>query len=164
MKKDITVGIYRTQEVRYEALPKNSKELVKLHKLRMKALHDVFDNQEIVQVKNWGFTDDETSHEYVEIILSAIGTTVIQQLLIAGMKKLGEKLAEKAIDETTSQLVKWVISKLAFKVKEQKISGFNIRLKDGTFIQIDPPQENSKINVQFKDGKVTSIKYQLDKE
>ncbi|MCU7549582.1 hypothetical protein OCK74_10680 [Chitinophagaceae bacterium LB-8] len=163
MTKVLTVGIYRIQDPQYEVLPKNSKELVRLHDLRKTALHDVFDNQEITKIISWGNTDDTTSHEYVELILGTMGAAIIQPILIAGLKKLGEILAEKAVEETTSELVKWVIFKLGNKAKENKISEFSIRLKDNTLIQVDPPQGNSKIRISFKDGEVVSIKYKLEK-
>ncbi len=164
MKNDVTLGVYRIQDIPYEGMPKDFPRLVELHNLRGEALHDVFDMQQITEVISWGNTDDTTSHEYVEILLSAISASVIQPLLIQGLKELGKKLAEKAIDETTSEFVKWIISKLIKKQKDQKILDFNIKLKDGTFLRIDPPQGKSDVTIHFNDGEVTSIKYKFDKK
>lgn len=164
MENNITLGVYRRLDNRFEGLPDDSERALELHNLRREALHEVLDNQEIAQVIDWGDTNDTNSHEYVEIILSAIGATVIQPLLIKGLEELGKKLAEKAIDETTSEFVKWITSKLTKKQKEQKILDFNIKLKDGTFLRIDPPQGTSDVIVHFNDGEVTSIKYEFDKK
>jgi hypothetical protein len=113
--------VFRRLDNRFEGLPDDSERALELHRLRREALHDVLDNQGVVQVIIWGDTDDTKSHEYVEIILSAIGATIIKPILIEGIKKLGKKLAEKAIDETTSESVKWVVSKLIKKQKEENI-------------------------------------------
>jgi hypothetical protein len=54
--------------------------------------------------------------------------------------------------------------KIDKKAKRGKYLDFNIKLKDGIFFRIDPPQGTSEVTVNFNDGEVTSIKYQLDKE
>ena len=162
MTKSIVLGVYRIQNLKHESLPKASKELVKLHNIRKEALHDIFDNQDIAKVISWGDTNDETSHEYVEIILSIIGSAIIQPVLSVALKKLGEKLVENAIDETTSEFVKWVIAKLTKKYKEKKLSDFSIRLNDKTLIQINAPQGKAEIRINFENGKATSIRYDID--
>lgn len=161
MNPTITVGVYRVQDPRYESLPKKSKELVALHDLRKVALHEILDKETSIQVTKWGDTDDTTSHEYIELVMSLIGSLVLQPLVIAGIKILGEKLTEKAIDEGTSSFVKWVVSQFVKKAKDKKISDFSVKLKDGTLIQVSPPSENSQISISFKDGTLESIKYDI---
>lgn len=162
MRNNITVQVCRRLDDRLQGLPNDSRLSLELHSLRREALHEVLDNQEIAPVIDWGDTNDINSHEYVEIILNGIGVMVIQPLLINSLKELGKKLAAKAIDETTSQVVKWVISKLIKKQREKKILDFNITLKDGTFLRIDPPQGTSDVTVHFNDGELISIKYEFD--
>lgn len=163
MENYITLGVFRRLDNRLEGLSDDSKRALELHNLRKETLHEVLDNQEIFQVIDWGFTDDTQSHEYVEIVLGVIATTVIQPLIIKGLKALGKKLAEKAIDEATSEFIKWIISKLTKKQKEQKILDFNIKLPDGTLFKIDPPQGKSEITINFSNGEMASVKYQINK-
>jgi hypothetical protein len=164
MEATIVLGVYRRLDNRLEGLSDNSEKAVELHKLRSEALHEVLDNQEVAKVINWGDTNDINPHEYVEIILSAISTALVQPFVIKGLKELGKKLADKAIDETTTEFVKWIISKLIKKQEKQKILDFNIRLEDGTYFRIDPPEGTSEITIHFNDNKISTIKYQLQKE
>lgn len=162
--KLVNLGVYRRLYNRLEGLPDDSPRALELHNFRKEALHDILDDQEVVEIIDWGQTDDTSSHEYVELVLNIIGTTILAPVILTGLKELGKKLAGKAIDETTSEFVKWIISKFVKNQKEQKIQDFHIRLKDGTAIRIDPPDWTSQITVTFSDGEVTSIKYQLAKE
>ena len=115
-----------------------------------------------MRVISWGNTDDTNSHEYVEVTLALLSAHFFRPLFIKGMEELGKKLAEKAIDETTSEFVKWIISQFTKKQKEKKIQDFTITLKDKTFLNVDIPQNTSAITIHFKDGEVTSVKYELD--
>lgn len=162
MENKIIIGVFRRLDNRFDGLDDNSDQALDLHNLRKKALNDVFDKKSTIQVIDWGNTNDTIPHEYVELILTTITSSIILPFIIKGIKELGKKLVEKAIDETTSELVKWVITKLIKKQKEQKILDFNIKLKDGTLITVDPPQGKSEIRVNFKNGELTSIKYEFD--
>lgn len=53
MKNDVTLGVYRIQDIPYEGMPKDFPRLVELHNLRGEALHDVFDMQQITEVISW---------------------------------------------------------------------------------------------------------------
>ena len=113
-------------------------------------------------VLNWGDTDDTESHEWVQLVIGLVGMPVFQYAVVPGLKFVGEKLAEKAVDETTSQLVKAVISWFRPKQEEKKILDFSITLPDKTLISVDPPDGNATIRIGFADGKVESITYQKD--
>lgn len=161
---NITLGVYRRLDNRLEGLPDDSKRAVELHNQRKEALHEILDNQELAKVIDWGETNDTASHEYVELIVGIIGTKLLQPFIIAGIEEVGKKLAEKAVDETTSEFIKWIISKFIKKQKEKKIQDFNIKLKGGISINIDPPDWRSDITINFAGGEVTTIKYQMKDE
>ena len=158
MSESISIHIYRRLDNRFEGLPDDSPRALELHNLRKEALHEIFDHQEVVRVEDWGFTDDTSSHELIAITLSALATA-LTPVIIAGLKELGKKLAEKAVDETTSSVVKWVISKLAKKQKEKKLLDFTIILKDGKSIHVDTPENITKITINTS-GDQTVIEYQ----
>jgi hypothetical protein len=120
----------------------------------------VFDNEKQIVVLNWGNTDDTKPHEWVQLAIGLVGMPVFQYAVVPGLKFVGEKLAEKAVDETTTQLVKAVISWFRPKQEEKKILDFSITLPDKTLISVDPPDGNATIHIQFTDGKVESITYQ----
>lgn len=162
MTEPIIVGIYRIQDLSYESFPKESIELVKLHNIRKEALHDIFDHQKVAEVKSWGDTDDTTSHEYVELILGMISSAVIQPVISYGLKKLGEKLVEHAIDESTSAFIKWVAEKLTKKAKEKKIADFQIRASNKATVQVIPSGDKVQIKVSFKGGEWVSIESEKD--
>lgn len=164
MQSNITVGIYRRLDNRLEGLDDNSPRALELHNLRKAALHEVLDKQEAITVLDWGQTDDAASHEYVELILAAAASHIVQAFVIKGVQELGKKLAEKAIDETTSGVVKWIASKFIKKQAEKKLLNFSIRLQDGTFINVDVPQATSQITIHFNNGKPETIPYTIDQQ
>jgi hypothetical protein len=162
MENNIVLGVFRRLDNRFENLPDDSPRALELHNRRKVALHEILDNQEMIEVTNWGLTDDFNPHEYVEIALSLV-TWTAAHLTTAWLQKVGEKLAEKAIDEGTSSFVKWIIGKLVKKQKKKEILDFNIHLKNGTIIHVDPPDRDSKITVSFTNGEVASISYEFNK-
>jgi hypothetical protein len=76
-----------------------------------------------------------------------------------GLKFLGQKLAEKAVDEAASELVKAVVSWLRPKQESKEILNLVITLPDKTVISVDPPDRRATIHIQFADGKVESVTY-----
>jgi hypothetical protein len=119
----------------------------------------VLDGEETFKVLNWGKTDDTGPHEWVEISISAIASAGLTYAIVPGLKFVAEKLAEKAIDEGTSELIKWLISKLRPKQESKEILDFQIKLPDGTDISVDPPDRFATIHITFADGSVSSITY-----
>lgn len=159
MKRKIILGVYRRFDNSTLELSEESKIALELHNKRKIALEEVFEQTEPLEVKNWGQTKDEKSHEFVEIILGVVSTTVFNYAIVPGLKFIGEKLVEKAIDEATSESVKWIISKLRPKQVAKKILDFHIELPDGTKIFVDPPDRGASIKIHFKDGQEETIKY-----
>lgn len=155
----INVGVYRRRDDPFEGLPNDSPRKVELHNRRKEALHEVFDTEKGVEVLNWDDTDDTTSHEFVEIVLGAAAVQVLQYAVVPGLKFLGQKLAEKAIDEAASELGKAVVSWLRPKQESKEILDIVITLPDKTVIRVDPPDESATIQIQFADGKVESVTY-----
>jgi hypothetical protein len=168
MVSEIKLWVYRRLDNRFEGLSDDSPRALELHNRRKLALHDVLDGEESIDVR-WGCTDDEQSHESVELILIPLASTVFTYVIVPGLKYVGEKLAEKAIDEGTSEIAKWLISKLRPQQESKKILDFGITLPDGTKIIVDPPNRdgmegmppigNADVQITFKDGTVSSFTY-----
>jgi hypothetical protein len=155
----IQIGVFRRLDNRFENLPDDSPRGLELHNRRKEALHEVFSVEKSVLVLDWGQTDDTKSHEYVELLIGAVATPAFQYLIVPGLKFIGQKLAEKAVDEATSELVKAVVARFRPKQEEKKILDFSITLPDKTIISVDPPDRNATITIQFANGKVESINY-----
>jgi len=118
----------------------------------------VFDKSDVT-VFDWGQTDDKLSHEYVELVIAA-GYAILKYVITPGLKLLGEKLAEKAVEEASSNIVRWVVSKLRPAQEREEVLDFHIDLADGTHIRVDPPERGeAEIHVSFADGTVSSISY-----
>ena len=160
MQDELILGVYRRLDNRSEGLPDDSPRGFELHTRRKNALHDVFDGEQAVAVVDWGKTDDTTSHEFVELsVVGVLAPALFQYAVVPGLKFVAEKLAEKAVDESATQLVKWVISKLRPKQQAKELLDFEIRMPDGTRISVDPPDRNATITISFSQGSVASINY-----
>jgi hypothetical protein len=59
------------------------------------------------------------------------------------LRLVAEKLAEKSVYGGTSQVVKWLISKLTLEQEAHEIGDFLIELPDKTIIHGDPPGESA---------------------
>jgi hypothetical protein len=160
MEAQIKLGVYRRLDNRAEGLSDDSPRAIELHNRRKAALHDVLDEQDAPVVVDWGDTDDTQPHEFVEIIVAVAAKMALEYVIVPGLKSLAEKLAEKAVDEGTSQIVKWFVSKLRPKQEAHQILDFLIELPNGTRIHVDPPGENAAIRINFADGTLSSIDYE----
>ena len=159
MLTQVILEVYRRLDNRLEGLPDDSPRAIELHNQRKAALHNVLDGEKAVAVLNWGKTDDTQSHEFVEITIGTIASTVFTYAVVPGLKYVAEKLAEKAVDQASSELAKWLLSKLRPKQESKEILDFQIRLPDGTQIHCDPPDSQAEIRISFTDGTVSSIIY-----
>ncbi len=155
----IRVGVFRRLDNRLENLDDNSPRALELHNRRKEALHEVFDSEKSIVVLDWGDTDDTKSHEFVELVIGFVGPPVFKYAIVPGLKYLGQKLAEKAVDEASSELVKAVVSWLGLKQKEKKIQEFVVTMPDKTEIRLNPPEFGAVLQIQFAGGKVDSINY-----
>src|SRR3954447_7928625 len=84
-----------------------------LHQARGTALHAVLDDASGLAVMDWGQTDDENPHEYVELAIALAGGAFSLMLPVA--KSLAQKLLEKAVDRTSSEAIAWVFERLKGK-------------------------------------------------
>jgi hypothetical protein len=159
MNETITLGVYRRFDNRLEGLPDDSPRGLELHHRRGDALHAVFDREPSIFVASWGNTDDQKSHEYVELILGAVGTQVLRYAIVPGLKWLGEKLAEKAVDTAIGELAKAVIAWLRGPQQAKQLLNIMVRLPDKTEIYVDAPDERGTITIQFAGGAVQQIQY-----
>jgi hypothetical protein len=95
-----------------------------------------------------------------QLALGAAASAVFSYVIVPGLKFVGEKLVEAAVDHTTSDAVKAVVSWLRRKQEEKKILDFVISLPDGTRIQVDPPDRAaSSITISFANGRIESMTY-----
>jgi hypothetical protein len=146
--------VYRRLDNRMEGLPDDSPRALDLHEKRKRALHDVLDGELALDVVDWGVTDDARPHELVTVVVAVVGP-----LIVPGLKLLGEKLAEAAVDEVASSVVKWLIAKLRPKQRAKELNDFQVRLPDGTTISCDVPDRSGAITVRFVDGHVAEVAY-----
>jgi hypothetical protein len=159
MNSIITLGVYRRLENRFEGLSDDSPRALELHNRRKDALHAAFDGDPILQITDWGATDDSRPHEYVEVLLGAAATAVFQYAIVPGVKWLGLKLVEKAVDTALGELAKAVVAKLRPKQDAKQLLDFHITLPDGTRIAVDPPDRDATIRINFADGTLQSLEY-----
>ena len=132
---------------------------MELHNRRKDALHAVLDGDPIIRVTDWGDTDDSQPHEFVEVALGAATTAVFQYAIVPGVKWLGLKLAEKAVDTALGELAKTIVAKLRPKQEAKQLLNVIITLPDGTLIAVDPPDRAATISIKFADGSVQSLEY-----
>ena len=128
----ITLVVYRRLDNRFQGLSDDSPLALGLHNRRKSALHEVLDGEKSITVLSWGDTDDTRSHEFVQLILTHLASAVLIYPIVPGLKYVAEKLAEKAVDEGTSEIAKWLISKLRPNQESKKILDFEITFADGT--------------------------------
>jgi hypothetical protein len=159
VSRQITLGVFRRLDNRSENLLDDSPRALELHNRRKAALHEVFDTQKSVEILNWGGTDDPKTHELVEIVVGAIAMPAFQYAVVPGLKFLGQKLAEKAVNGAASELVKAVVSWLRPKQESKEILDLVITLPDKTVISVDPPDRYATISITFADNKVESVTY-----
>jgi hypothetical protein len=159
MDVNLKIGVYRRLDNRFEGLSDDSPRALELHNRRKEALHAVLDNESAIHIEDWGNTDDTQPHEFVEIILGVAATATFKYAVVPGVKWLGKKLADKAIDTVLSELVKAVVAKLRPKQKSKDLLDFIITLPDGTQIAVDPPDRYATITINFAYGAVQSLEY-----
>jgi hypothetical protein len=160
----ISLGVYRRLDNRAEGLSDDSPRALELHNLRKEALHEVLDGDPAIRVTDWGKTDDSQPHEFVELALGAGASAVLQYALVPGLKWLGRKLAEKAVDKALGELVKAVIARLRPRQAAKRLLDFTITLPDGTKIAVDPPGPSAKITIYFAGGSHRALEYSREKQ
>ena len=159
MDISISLGVYRRLDNRFEGLSDDSPRALELHHRRKDALHAAFDADRNIRVTDWGNTNDARSHEYVELALGAAATAVFEYAIVPGVKWLGIKLAEKAVDTAVGELAKAIVAKLRPEQEAKKLLDFIIKLPDGTQIAVDPPDRYATITITFADGALQSLEY-----
>ncbi len=154
----IEIGIFRIFGDELDQPVIDIEVALQLHNNRKQALHDVFDNQQDVQVASWGDTDDSQPHEFVTIAVSIGATALANHVLIPAAKFIFEKIADKAIDTVLEKSVSWILSKFKKKQVEKTIGRFEIRLPNGTVLFVDNPKLGDKIKFVVN-GKWEEIKF-----
>lgn len=131
---------------------------VELHNNRAQALHDIFDNNNELEVLDWGQTDDDRPHEMVAIVVGIGATALTNTVLIPAGKYIFEKLADKVVDTVLENAVAWILAKFKKKKEENKIGDFEIRLPDGVILYTENLKKGTKIKFRV-DGKMHEVEF-----
>lgn len=164
MNSKLWVGVYRRLDNRAEDLSDDSARAVELHNRRKKALHDALDDGPVWDVKNWGYTDDEKPHEFVELALDIVTSPYFQAVALPALSYIGKKLLDAAVDEILIKPVRELIARLRGKQKQEQILDFHIKLPEGTTIRCDPGGDDATLTLQFSTGKQVTLTYNASKE
>jgi len=151
--------VYRRLDNRFEGLSDDSPRALELHIRRKDALHAALGGDSGIRVVDWGEANDSRPHEYVEVVLGAAASAVFQYVIVPGVKWLGIKLAEKAVDTALSEIAKVIVARLRPKQESKQLLDFRIQFPDGTVISVDPPDRLARITINFANGTVQSLDY-----
>jgi hypothetical protein len=149
----LRLGVYRRLDNR-PTQPDDSEFAWELHRRRRRALEDAFADGGGVVVLDWGDTrDEEHTHELVELVIAA-GGLAVKYVVIPGAQLLAEKLVDAGVEKSVTEAVKRIFSRLRPKQKNREILDFRITLPDGTLIDVQPPDRDSKITIDTPGGRV----------
>lgn len=148
----LSIGVFRIFGNELEQPVPDHLVAQQLHDNRKLAIHDIFDNQQEMQVTEWGQTNDSGPHEFVTIAVSIGATAFTNHVLIPAAKYIFEKIADKAIDTAIEKSVSWLLSKFKKKQAEKKIGSIEVRLPNGVVLNVVNP------------GKETVIKFDVHGE
>jgi hypothetical protein len=162
MTQTIALGVFRRLDNRFEGQSDESPRALELHIRRKEALHAVFGIGSPLTVLDWGDTDDTRPHEFVELSLASIAGAAFTYAVVPGLKWLGEKLAEKAIDAGASEVIKYIVSKLRPQQEAKQLLDIIIRLPDGTQVAVDPPDRGATILLSLPGGASLTVNYKTD--
>ena len=153
------MGVYRLEPWNDE--PPRNREF---HGLRSSALHRALDNSPLWRVDDWGETDDDEPHEFVELVVTLVSNPAFQAVALPAVGYVGGKLVEAALDVAVLEPFKEFIGRLIGRQKKEQIYDFQVRLPDGTWVQVDPGERDSKITINTSQGVVTSVDYSATSE
>lgn len=157
MANTVRIGVKRIFGFELSKAVPDEDVAMELHTNRKDALHEVFDGQ-VVQVKDWGQTDDTQPHEYIELVVD-VGTFLwTNPIVIPVAKWIFEKLADKALDGGLDNFFSWLLPGLRKKQEEKKIGDVQIQMPNGFVVNIYKPENGGNIQV-FGDGKVSEIRF-----
>jgi hypothetical protein len=135
---EIVLSVYRRLDNRSEGLPDDSPRAFELHLERKIALHEALDSSNAWEVRNWGETNSEESHELVEILLSIVQNPHVLSLAGSAAAWIGLEIAKAGLGEIETQAVKALLARLIPQQKQNRILDFTITLQDGTWIRCNP--------------------------
>jgi hypothetical protein len=159
MSTSVDLYVYRRLDNRLRGEPDDSAFALELHERRRHALEDALGGRNDIEVLDWGLTQDSQSHELVELIIGAAGSAVFNYVMVPGLKLLGEKLIDLGSEKVASELVKAVVSRLRPKQAARELNDFWITLKDGTRIDVQPPDGQATITISAPQGAAITINY-----
>ncbi len=159
MAFQIKLGIYRLEPWNDE--PPRNREF---HELRSSALHGALDDSPLWRVNDWGNTDDDEPHEFVEIVVALVSSPAFQAVALPALGYIGGRLAEAALEATVLEPFKEFIGRLIGRQKKKELLDFQVSLPDGTRIQVDPGDTDSRITIHTSQGSVTSVDYSATSE
>lgn len=142
---ELSIGIFRIFGNELEQPVNDMDVALQLHNNRAQALYDIFNNQQDIEVYDWGDTNDSQPHEFVTIAIGIGSAAFTNHVLIPAAKYIFEKIADKATDTVLEKAVSWILSKFKKKQEEKKIGRFEIQLPNGVVLLADKPEEGNKI-------------------
>lgn len=154
MSSSVDLNVYRRLDNRLRGEPDDSAFALELHDRRRRALEDALGGSDI-EVVDWGLTKDSESHELVELIILPAGAALFEYVVVPGLKRLGEELLDLGVEKAASEFVKAVVARLRPKQAAQEVNDFWITLKDGTRIDVQPPDGRATITISMPQAVVT---------
>jgi hypothetical protein len=115
-------------------------------------------------VEVWGYTDDDMSHEFVEIAIAVISNPAFQSVVPLALGYIGGKLLDATVEEMLIEPLKEIIRRLREKQKREEILDFHIKLPDGTTIRCDPKNDDAVITLHYSGGKLLTVMYNASQE
>jgi len=154
MSESIRLGVYRRLDNRFEGLPDDSPRALELHERRRLALHEALDKQPDLRVMEWGQTDDEEPHEFVELVVAILATPAATAVAKSAFDWLTDQIKD-AVGGVVVDGVKGLIKRLLPQQKRQRILDFNVTLPNGTVVTVYPHDDHSEIRLSTTGDSVT---------
>jgi hypothetical protein len=119
--------------------------------MRSKALHEILDSVEGLDVKNWGDTDDsKRTHEVVEVLIEFVNwLTQPEQLqaMSSAAVAIGKVLGTAALGAGVKEGAQWLFDKLRKKQSDNQIESVEMSPTPMVSVRIDPPKHGGRVFV-----------------
>jgi hypothetical protein len=134
----ITLKVCRRLDNRLEGLGDKSPRALELHRMRSRALHEVFDQDNNWNVI-WGDTDDTIPHEWVDLILHLKDQAIsLAPHLVPALMFVGKAVVSAGISTVVAEAIKAKLAELRKKQEEKRIRDVIVKLPDGSSIDCHP--------------------------
>jgi hypothetical protein len=139
MSTYVKLTVCRRLDNRLEGQDDKSARAVELHLLRSRALHDILDEDPAWEVSNWGYTDDEQPHEWVQLwIKLQEAAAALAPVAVPALLYVGKVLLDKGIETVVVDGVKRLLAKIRKRQEEGQIRDGEVTFTDETTISCHP--------------------------